>query len=139
VRFQEALVIKESLCYVAENYAEEVKDNTTSDYELPDGTVITVGSYFREILQFRNLFPKPLIQLKEHSVVRAHIQVTEGTSRMTGFFSRVSKELTKEDVFAAAELSFQLNPVKLTWDFFHQKFFISIRALRRPPHSSKPS
>merc|ERR1719447_2384089 len=107
--------IKEKLCYVAENYDEELsKADTSSDteknYELPDGQVITVGAErFRapEVLfkpSFIGKESEGINKLAYQSIMKCDVDIRRdlytntvlsgGTTMFPGIDVRLTKEMT---------------------------------------------
>jgi len=108
--------IKEKLCYTAMDYDAELKEaNTTSskdaNYEMPDGTVITIGSErFRcsEVLFKPSLIGKEFAGIHDQcysSIMKSDIDVRKdlysnivlsgGTTMFTGLPERLQKEVAK--------------------------------------------
>merc|ERR1712039_12434 len=107
--------IKEKLAYVAENYEEELKKADTSsdiemNYELPDGSVITIGAErFRcsEVLFKPNLIGKEqegIHKLAYESIMKCDVDIRRdlytntvlsgGTTMFPGIDVRLTKEMT---------------------------------------------
>jgi len=107
--------IKEKLAYVAENYEEELKKADTSsdiekNYELPDGSVITIGAErFRcsEVLFKPNMIGKEqegIHKLAYESIMKCDVDIRRdlytntvlsgGTTMFPGIDVRLTKEMT---------------------------------------------
>jgi actin, other eukaryote len=98
--------IKEKLCYSTGDYDKELKEYNSQHYSLPDGTVIDLG---KELFTVPEILFQPDSNLKGihewiaesisktdvemHSEFFGNVTLNGGTTELTGFSQRLSKEI----------------------------------------------